>query len=234
MGIRVAKKIGHLNTNASIFVDNFEDRLEELDCIDDSKVMSLIRAYWGNVKDLPIYARSALNVITSLDFQQDIPIYHFIAKVIDAGDNNLGILVTDPELHKTARYGDLIDYYEHCAYCEEQENDCAMQIQYLNRPLTISSDAWLLESDLIASEEQKQALMLYRDINVELINKTKFCYGFEKKALQQELNLENSFFVPYIPLSSFIALKAVGLLKEDVTYLEFAKSFKAVIMTYWS
>ena len=233
MGIRVAKKIGHLNTDKAIFVDNFKGKLEELDCTSDTEMMDLVRSYWDTVKDYSAYSKSTLKVLTTLDFQQNIPIFHFINELTDAGDNDLGILVTNPELYKMSRYGDLIDYYEHTAYCEEQQDDCAMLIQKLDRPLTISSDAWLLDREISATEEQKERLM-FREINIDTLNTTRFCYGFEKNALMQELQVEESSFVPYIPLSSFIALKAVGLLKQDITYLKFAKSFKAVIMTYWS
>lgn len=233
MGIRVAKAIGHLNTDTSIFVEDFDQRMETLDCMPDHEVMELVRNHWEQEKVKYAHARSSVSVLTSLEFQQNVPIFNYIRRVYDAGDNDLGILVTNSDLHKLHRYGDLIDYYEHTAYCKQLNDDCAALVQELDVPLTILTDTWVLDGALYANESQAKQLS-YRDVNVETINACKFCYGFEKKALMQELGVSEEIFIPYIPLSSFVALKSTGLLKEEVSYVTFAKSFKAVIMTYWS
>lgn len=177
-----------------------------------------------------------------LDMKKNVPhiVFNDFISTIHDYDTFKGLIFKTPELAKSSRFDDLIDYYEEvdnpkykitflkqtmypdnyyiCVKVPEL-NESALEYFEQENP----KKPVLEVGDLISSDKLHY-LMLYQGVESEH-NRPKI-WAYPE-------NEEEKYFHPYINAIAYAAAKVSGVLKPNIRYTEFAQYLEPVIVTYW-
>lgn len=243
MGIRIHKNIGYYlpkKNIKNILVDNYKDIIDDTDLIDKAifeKMSIELTQFTKNFDHISfIYPQIKLK-----DFIEDnvgLNILNFISTVYDY-DTFKGVLFLTPELAKESRYDNLIDYYEN-------NQTPVFKLKLLKQPLypdnyyfctkvpELTQNALevfakenpkkpTLEIGDIVSPDKLRYLMIYN--NADYTNKTNvWAYPKDKS---------EKYFHPYVNIIIYIFAKTLGILKPQVSYLDFSKELEPAIINSW-
>lgn len=241
MGIRVHKNIGyflHKKNIKHILVPDYDEILDDFDNdqIFLEKMQKEFYLYTAQHPSLSLtYAKFQLqhlekNKHSIIEFINTI--YHY--------DDFKGIMFQTPDLRKSSHYDDLIDYYENV----DKPN---FRIRLLKQ--SIYPDNYYI--CLKVPPLNKDSLEVYAEENVkkpvlevgDLVSSDKLHYLMLYEGYQHnhdrinawaypELNGEK-YFHPYVNLLSYLAAKITGVLKPDISFIEFSQYLEPAIVTYW-
>ena len=244
MGIRIHKAIGYYLAKKNIskvLVKNYEDILDDIYSVDKEfleKMFIEIDNLTTNEYQLGFtFAKIQLQDILNEDKQVD---FNNFLKSIYNYDTFKGMLFQTPELTKSYRYDDLIDYYE-------QVKKPVFKLNLLKQPLYPDNyyiciklpeltqnalEVYALENprkpilvvgDLITPDKLKY-IMLYNNIKQKGNDFNTFVYPNEG---------ETKYFHPYVNILTYIASKVAGIVKPEISYVDFSKHLEPAIVTYW-
>lgn len=217
--IREQKEIISHNANIDKMIENFELAEKNNSAIDFSDSKNQLLDMKKNNKH-----------IVFNDFISTI--YHH--------DTFKGIIFKTPELDEDSRFDDLIDYYE------EVDNP-KFKLQLLQqsmypdnyyiciKPIQLTEDAIEyythdnprkpnLEVGDLVSSDKLHYLMLYQGVKSEHDRVKSWAYP---------KNGEEKYFHPYINAITYAAAKVSGILKPNISYVEFAQYLEPAIVTHW-
>lgn len=155
-------------------------------------------------------------------------------------DSFKGIIFKTPELNQDSRFDDLIDYYE-------QIDNPKYTLQLLQQSM-YPDNYYICIKDI---ELSKNAIEYYQHDNPrkpnlevgDLVSSDKLHYlmlyqGVKSKhdrikSWAYPIDGEEKYFHPYINAITYAAAKVSGILKPNISYVEFAQYLEPAIVTYW-
>lgn len=227
MGIRIRKDIGYLmtlETAPKILVPNYADILEDLEEDEQAFFDRIIKEHESYESEKNSSETMFTHIYANMFAKEKerLEVYHLI-KELYMGDDSAGILFRSPELFRASRYDDLIDYYEMSIYAHD--------IKYLNRPI-FPTEGYIYTGGLNEEHFKIQLGAVYDNyrIKYQLLEHLTF-----KDPDDEYGNIVNSgHFVPNVETFVYLAAKAAGILQPHVTELDFNRSVRPMIATYWS
>ena len=243
MGIRIHKDIGFFLNKKDIkkvLVKNYDEILDDLDSIDDDfvqKMMSELNSITEKNHSIGFsYAQFQLNDLLGkkssfIDFVRSI--YNY--------DTFKGILFRTPELAKESRFDGLIDYYEnvdHPVYKFKALKQTLYPDSYYLcvKVPPLSPDAL----EVFAEENPRKPTLEVGD----LVDTNKFHYLMLYSNVKSSHNDRikvwaypepggEKYFHPYVNIFVYLAAKVSGIIKPEVSWVDFSQHLEPAIVTYW-
>lgn len=241
MGIRIHKDIGYfLNKKdiKAILVPGYDEILDDCDSIDKDFVAKMQIEFDSLTGNNPIaftYAQIQLKQL--VDKKTDLMDF---VKTIHNYDDFKGVIFRTPELAKDSHFDDLIDYYENVEKAHYKlrllkqsiypdSYYICVKVPALNKnSLEVYAEENprkpLLEVGDLVSSDKLHYLMLYQGIPNNHDRVKVWAYpedGGEK------------YFHPYVNILTYIAAKVAGILKSDVSFVQFSQYLEPAIVTHW-
>lgn len=244
MGIRIHKAIGYYLAKkniSNVLVKNYDDIIDDLYSVDKdflNKMSIEIDKLTNGEHQLGLtFAKIQLQEILNEDKQVD---FNNFLKSIYNYDTFKGMLFQTPELTKSYRSDDLIDYYE-------QLKNPVFKLNLLKKSLYTDNyyicvklpeltqnalEMYALENsrkpilevgDLLTPDKLKN-LMFYNNVKQKSNDFNVLVYPNEG---------ETKYFHPYVNILTYLAGKVSGIVKPEISYVDFSKYLEPAIVTYW-
>lgn len=243
MGTRIHKAIGYYLAKkdiSKVLVKNYENILDNLYSVDKDFLdkMSIEMKKLTN-SEYQIGFTSAKIQLQEILNNKKVDFDHFL-KLIYNYDTFKGLLFQTPELQKSYRYDDLIDYYEQVKKPVFKLNLLKQSLYPDNYYICIrlpkltqnALEVYALENprkpilevgDLITIDKLKY-IMLYNNIKQKSNDLNTWIYPNEG---------EIKYFHPYVNILTYIAGKVANIIKPEISYVEFSQYLEPAIVTYW-
>lgn len=244
MGIRIHKAIGYylVKKNISkVLVKNYEDILDDLYSVDKDFLdkISIEMEKLTNGEHQLGFTFAKIQLQEMLKNDKKVDFNHFLKSIYNY-DTFKGMLFQTPELQKSYRYDDLIDYYEQVKKPVFKLNLLKQSLYPDNYYICINLpeltqnalEVYALENprkpilevgDLITLDKLKY-IMLYNNIKQKSNALNTLVYPNEG---------ETKYFHPYVNILTYIASKVAGIIKPEISYVEFSQYLEPAIVTYW-
>lgn len=245
MGIRIHKNIGYylVKKNIShILVKNYDEILDDLSFLDKpffKKMAGEMEQIFGKNHIGLTYAEIQLQQLIKNNTKKQITFDTFV-KSIYHHDTFKGVIFQTPELSKASKFDDLIDYYEHVDNPMFKANLLKQSLYPDNYYICIKVPTLTKEAlEVYASENPRKPILEVGD----LVSSDKLHYimlynkiGHERSAINKwayPTAGSEKYFHPYVNVLTYVASKVAGILKPDLSYVEFSQYLEPAIITYW-
>lgn len=234
MGTRVCKQIGyflHIDKINSVLVGNYEKILSKENAINKNNIAK----YWELWKQkYPKNNSFNYQIKEFLKDQKTNSINTFVNEILHL-DNFKGILLLTPKFKEATRHNNLIDSYE-----DNEMNFICKQIYepiYPEMSYVCVTEPLLTEDSLEYLDEycDLKGIKLGEAYSPDILHSLSIQNEIHKELIDLSYPKENGikYFHPYInPLVYFI-LQDGGLLKNNVSYLDFIINVEPAIITSW-
>lgn len=243
MGIRVHKDIGYYlkkRAISKILVSDFDTRIDKNYTMSKASVKRIIQ----QVKELAEAYTDLDSVYPVVQLKELLNKEHICSdqfvKQINDYDTFKGLLFVTPQLASYSRYDDLMDYYEE--YCTPKfKLNLLKQSLYPDNfyvcvkvpPLTDKSSAHYPETRHDSKNLEVGHSLMQTDMRWLMIsNKEKFDFDKPNLWAYPEKGGEK-YFHPYVNIITYAFAKEIGILKPNVTYLDFIQYLEPAIVTHW-
>lgn len=227
MGTRIHKDIGYLmnlDTAQKILVPDYNEILEQLEDNEEEFFTRIVTELENYQSDKNSSETMFAKIYAKMFSQQTekLQVYHIINEFY-MGDDSEGVLFRTLDQFKASRYDDLIDYYENSIYTHE--------IKYLNRPI-YPTQGYIYTGGLNEEHFNIKLGQVVENqlINYELLEEV----SFENPDDEYNNIVNSGHFVPNVDVFIYLTAKAAGILQPHVTELDFNRSVRPMIATYWS
>ena len=243
MGTRVHKDIGYFLSKKNIskvLVKKYDDIIDKNYIIKPETIQKIIDEITVISTENPQFDRIFPQYQLKELIEKGKTDIHQFFKDISDYDTFKGVLFLTPQLAKYSRGDDLIDYYEEVKNLKFNLNLLkstiypdsfyfCLKVPPLNKDsLEIYAEENkrkpILEIGDLVMADRIRYLMLYNSVK----NKDEYVniWAYPEKE-------EEKYFHPYINIMTYAFAKVLGILKPNVSYLDFAQLLEPAIITHW-
>lgn len=244
MGIRINKDIGYYlpkkNIN-KVLVKKYDDILDDMYHIDQDFIekMSIEFDILTAGEDKIGFIVAKLQMKALLKSKNPVEFNTFVKSIYDY-DTFKGMLFQTPDLAKSSHFDDLIDYYEQVenpvfvlnllqqSIYPDSYYMCVKVPELTEESLNIYAQTNprkpILEVGDLVTADTVNYTMLYSNIATSNGRVKKWAYPNKGK---------EKYFHPYINILTYVAGKVAGIIKPEITYIEFAQYLEPAIVTHW-
>lgn len=240
MGIRIHKVITyHLSKNkvSSVLVKNYQDILDNMSSEKEKTLFETLESF---IPVLPEIEQRVVDIHVKLlkqEYQSKTISFSKIITPLEFYDKSKGMMFFTPNMAKSSRYDDLIDYYD--------GDEMKDKITYLHRPIYPDYSyiymGGLEGNPLIEYADEGNPLQIgkriesssftARILNDEMYNGK---YNLDKFKQITKVITQDGYFHPHINSIVYLLAKAVGIVKDGISLNEFNKQLEPAIIQYWS
>lgn len=240
MGIRIHKEIGNYLSQEALsilFVDHYQEILEAFDYNENQEVETFFTKL-GDIGES--FLSEEGKMLASIEFKQLVSAFEDKKLTFNDlvsqpyfDDDHQGIVLHSIYSYKSKRYDDLIDYYEERGKMEDRIDLLHSAIYPVSGYIYLGG----LENYDIGEKLVKGKVYMEHMASLAY-SISKQVYGvefdFDDLSAVNRMLTEKKFFHPCIDETLFAICKCAGLLKEDITELQFKSLVEPAILTYWS
>ncbi len=233
MGIRIHKDIGYFLPDVScsqILVSDYSDVINDQYTVSKTFIEDLIFSLEGLKEKYPKLSITypIIMLKTLLSSSERVCTNSFI-RTIFHGDTDEGVLFTTPDLVKYSRHDDLLDYYE-------SKQQCEFKVQFLRQPIYPDLSYICVKTPDVCVGKDISCLpgdtYLINDMRI-LMAKHKVKFDYEHPNIWTYPDEGPKYFHPSVDVITYACAKELGILKADITYLDFIQMLEPAIVTYW-
>lgn len=245
MGSRIQKKIGFYLSKDKVnllFLNNYEDIMnEDLHLFNSDLAQQILSDLEEFKNDLNKSAFRIDETYLKMFQKQDlvINIQDLISEVVFY-DEFQGILFQTPELHKSNRSNDLMDYYENVDNIKNNIQFLKSNIYPYDHFICVQNPVFTEEVLKFLTEEPNEKIpgvgdIVYNNYLFDLMNfnQVKDCFQSPNPWVYPEDNTDK-YFHPYISIIIYLIAKRLNILNTNISYSDFSGLLEPVIITSWS